>query len=665
VAVDRGVGAERGVSRAGPHRARTWRRRVRWKRRLLGLVALAAPTGFMVFGELVRRADRLAALPRDYKLAWAGGALESFGLWALLLFAASRRRGAQASLFAGLFLALFTLVLGTEGAFYAVWNTYLTIDGQLHSKNLVQSLVGTLPLGRLLVVFHFVAALLFGAFALRFARHVVRPRAWAWNVATVIVPAALVGVAQIPTSYRGIQASPPDALYVHGYAGLVKEHLARDPYLRERFGLKIESPDRRVQRRDPEPVPALASKPARPRNVLLVLEESQRGDVVCAEYDPRCPLATPWSNLVVPNRIALNQLRANASTTAISISNLWSGVSPTESRELLHAVPLMWEYAAAAGYDTAYWTSQNLMFGNARQYVQDLPLSRGCVATHLDPHADFDAGAHDELLSRRVREELGELEEPFFAVVHYSNPHFPYVFDDEIAPFRPAVSDTAAEKNDEYFNYYRDVVMRSDLAVAELVRAVRASKAGPRTVIVYTADHGESFREHWQMGHTSALYDEEVLVKGWLDAPPGTLAPEEEANVRQAGEAPIWHLDLAPTFLDLMGVWDDPALAPFRARMVGHPITRAERTVGPVPMTNCTWVWECAFRNWGLMQGSRKLEAREWDGAYRCFDTAGDPKELVDLGERGCGPLPDVARELYRAMPDVTPPGRPNVDWGK
>jgi hypothetical protein len=82
-------------------------------------------------------------------------------------------------------------------------------------------------------------------------------------------------------------------------------------------------------------------------------------------------------------------------------------------------------------------------------------------------------------------------------------------------------------------------------------------------------------------------------------------------------------------------------------------------------MTNCTWVWECAFRNWGLMQGSRKLEAREWDGAYRCFDTDGDPKELVDLGERGCGPLPDVARELYRAMPDVTPPGRPKVDWGK
>ena len=58
---------------------------------------------------------------------------------------------------------------------------------------------------------------------------------------------------------------------------------------------------------------------------------------------------------------------------------------PTESREILHSVPLLWDYARAAGYDTAYWTSQNLMFGNARLYVQDIPVSHRCVATELDP----------------------------------------------------------------------------------------------------------------------------------------------------------------------------------------------------------------------------------------------------------------------------------------
>ena len=41
--------------------------------------------------------------------------------------------------------------------------------------------------------------------------------------------------------------------------------------------------------------------------------------------------------------------------------------------------------------------------------------------------------------------------------------------------------------------------------------------------VLVTSDHGEAFREHWQLGHTSALYDEEIHVPGWIDAPPGTL----------------------------------------------------------------------------------------------------------------------------------------------
>ncbi|HTJ82017.1 MAG TPA: hypothetical protein VL400_09835, partial [Polyangiaceae bacterium] len=70
-------------------------------------------------------------------------------------------------------------------------------------------------------------------------------------------------------------------------------------------------------------------------------------------------------------------------------------------------------------------------------------------------------------------------------------------------------------------------------------------------------------------------------------------------------------------------------------------------------------------RKWGMMQGSRKIEAREWDAAYHCFDVLADPEEKVDLGERLCAPLPDLARDLYHAMPNVTPPGRPKVEWGK
>ncbi len=609
----------------------------------------------MLYGELIRRGPSIAKFPVKYLGSYAGGIAQSLVFWGVLVFAASRARGFVASLMGGLFLATFVVVLGAESAFHAFWNTYLCIDGQLHSKNVVQSIVGTLPLSRPLVLFHFIAALAVGVWILREAKRRIRPRRWTWRLSLLVVPAVVYASTKIPTSYRGIQASPPDALYVHGMTALVKESL----------DLTNESPDLRVQRRKPMAVPKLTATPAKPRNVVLILQESQRGDVACMDPDPRCDLATPWSNAVIPDRLPLLQMRSNASTTAISISNIWSGVVPFAGRELLHSVPLLWDYAAAAGYDTAYWTSQNLMFGNARQYIQDLPISRGCVATHLDPAADLDAGANDELLTEWVKKDWTEMKEPFFAVIHYSNVHYPYVYDEGLAPFRPSEMAKGPEKNQDFFNYYMNVVYRSDLAVAELMRFIRSTESGKRTVVVYTSDHGESFREHWQMGHTSALYDEEVRVQAWVDAPQGTLSEDEEKTLKAAKNELVWHLDLGPTFLDLLGLWDDPKMEPFKARMIGHPITRPERTVGPVPMTNCTWVWECSFRNWGVMQGSRKLEAREWDGAFHCFDVLADPEERIDLGERLCAPLPDVAREWYHAMPNVTPPGRPAVDWGK
>ncbi len=648
--------AYRGLLRQASGRAaRSARVRARSARRTAGTLVLLLPTGWMIYGELVRRAPRLVQLPGLFPLYWVAGVLESLALWTPLLWAASRRRGALPAAAGVIFVVLYVATMGTQAAFHAFWNVYLSIDGQLHSKHPVQSIVGMLPLSRSVVALHYLLATIVAVLAVWMARHTLRPSRWRARGAALVAAVAMVGVLFIPTSYAVHQASPPDALYLHGMVGLMKETV----------GITNESPDLRVQRRDPEPVPPLTRAPARPRNVILILQESLRSDVSCVDHDPACDRANAWSNAVVPRRMPLRQMRANASTTAISVSNIWSGVVPTAPRELLHRVPLLWEYATAAGYDTAYWTSQNLMFGNARVYVQDLPLSRSCVATHLDPAADLDFGAHDELVTRRVAEELGDLKEPFFAVIHYSNVHYPYVHEEALAPFHPWAFDKSPGKNEEFLRFYKNVVYRSDLAVAEVLRTIKTSAAAERTVVLFTADHGESFREHWQMGHTSSLYDEEVMVPTWIDAPPGTLAPEEEASIRAAADEHVWHLDLAPTFLDLLGVWDDPALSPFRARMIGHPITRPERTVQPVPMTNCTGVWECSFRNWGMMQGARKIEAREWDGAFHCFDTSLDPSESTDLGEARCAPLPHIARQTFHVMPNLSPPGRPQVDWGK
>jgi glucan phosphoethanolaminetransferase (alkaline phosphatase superfamily) len=634
--------------------ARLRRKKIRLRRRLAAVALCFVPTLWVIATDFLRRSRYILAFDREHTKGYWASMVESLLFWTVLLYTASRRHRFGRP-FAAIFLVLFTLAMGIEGGFHAFYNIYLSMDGQIHSKSIGWSIVGTLPFSEPKVLGHVLLAAALGVALLYYARRLIKASGLLWYPITLLIPGVIYAAGTIPVSYRTLQSTPFDMIYFHGLGALVRETL----------GLTHDSPDLRVQRRDPEPVPKLHANPARPRNVLLIVQESQRADVTCIEYDPDCQLSTRHSNPLLPGRMPLLQLRSNASTTAISISNIWSGVRPTESREMLHSVPLLWDYAHAAGWDTAYWTSQNLMFGNARLYVQDIPVSHRCVATELDTQADLDTGCDDGLVTQRAIEEWGKLKEPFVAVVHYSNVHFPYVYDENDAPFQPSEMDKSAEKNEAFKNYYRNVVYLSDKAVARLIKHVRESETGPRTVIVYTSDHGESFREHWQLGHTSSLYDEEIHVPGWIDAPVGTLAPEEEASIRAARTELVWHLDLATTLFDLIGIWDDPAFAPYRARMMGHPITRRERTLEPVPLTNCTWVWECSFRNWGMMQGPMKLEAREWDNEYHCFNVLEDPDEQNNLGEHACWPMPDMARDLFHAMPNITPPGRPRVEWGK
>ena len=151
--------------------------------------------------------------------------------------------------------------------------------------------------------------------------------------------------------------------------------------------------------------------------------------------------------------------------------------------------------------------------------------------------------------------------------------------------------------------------------------ALRASPAGARSVVLYTSDHGEAFREHGQLAHTSSVFEEEIHVPGWVDAPAGTLTEVERAALVSAKSEPIWHLDLPPTVLDLLGLWSLPETARFRAKMVGTSLLRKERTHAEVSLTNCSELWGCAFRNWGLMRGTLKLEAREWDFDWHCWNT--------------------------------------------
>ena len=103
--------------------------------------------------------------------------------------------------------------------------------------------------------------------------------------------------------------------------------------------------------------------------------------------------------------------------------------------------------------------------------------------------------------------------------------------------------------------------------------------------------------------------------------------------------------------LDMMGLWQLAELADHQGAMVGGSLLRPGRPDQVLSLTNCSGVWGCAFENWGVMQGWRKLHAREWDRDWLCYDVQQDRQEQKPLPLESCADLVDEAVRRFKGFP--------------
>jgi glucan phosphoethanolaminetransferase (alkaline phosphatase superfamily) len=583
------------------------------------------------------RSGQIAGWPRAALAAYAATLVLSGLLWGSLLAAsaAPRRRGARA-----LLVLTAALAIGAQLYYFGRYHAYMNPRAVLVGTSMLPSVGQQLwsdGLGFACSLLPAMAAAMGLSVLLRRSRIITPLRAR--MASDMAAWAMLVSVFFVDAAGGGEQAASPDILYLASMGHLALARWRHDD------AVERAHPGPRT----PAPIPRIASRVARP-SLLFVVTESVRGGDACSVPDPECA-TTPFTNTLLPSRFGFSQMRALDSTTAASLAVLWSGLAPTQSRRALHTAPLLWEYAHAAGFDTAYWTSQNLFFANAGTWLEGVPLSKWVSATDLDADPTYEVGADDGKLVDVVLRDLPRLKAPFVGVVHLSNTHFPYVIDEDDAPFQPQSRAFGAGDAAKVHNRYLDAIHRQDAIVARLVRQLRASPGGERVVVAFVSDHGEQVRERGAIGHTWGVYDEEVRVPFWIDAPGSTLTTAQADRLRGLESARITQLDILPTLLDIMGIWDASEIAPFRKSMGGESLLRGGTPDRPVVLTNCSGIFACAFKNWGAMQGSRKLLATQSDSDWKCFDVKVDPNERRDLGRNACGDLRALAEADGRGTP--------------
>jgi arylsulfatase A-like enzyme/Flp pilus assembly protein TadD len=283
------------------------------------------------------------------------------------------------------------------------------------------------------------------------------------------------------------------------------------------------------------------------RNVLLVTIDTLRADVISA-YGGRA--GTPQLDQLAASGARFTFAHAHAVVTLPSHASILTGTYPYE-----HGVRDNNGYRVRT--DQATLASRLRAQGfNTGAFVGGFPLDQrfglGAGFDHYDDRIGEASSTADFALPERRADAviapamnwIRGRNSKWLAWVHLFDPHAPYQAPEAYAQ-RYANDPYAAE------------VAWTDAALAPLIASL-ASQPRP-TLVVVTADHGESLGEHGELTHGIFAYESTLRVPFIIAEVPGAAGSVD----RKPGlsiDAAVRHVDVVPTVLDALGAPADAAL---------------------------------------------------------------------------------------------------------
>ena len=239
----------------------------------------------------------------------------------------------------------------------------------------------------------------------------------------------------------------------------------------------------------------------------------------------------------------------------------------------------------------------------------------------------------------------------FFLYLHLLTPHAPYA---PPAPFRdrfdagyPGAIDgsigtllridagelAVGPRDLEHLKLlYEENLAHADHQVGRLVSALATDGLLERTIVVVTADHGEAFREHGRMLHTTTLYEEMVHV------PLVMRFPSRFGRLPGRWGGVVELRDVVPTLCDALGVGRG-----------GRSLIRRVRTPPDPRAVARSWTDDGRSTLATLVTQRRKLVMDRRRHAVELFELADDPGEAHDVAREHRDVVTRLARRLRAA----------------
>jgi arylsulfatase A-like enzyme/Flp pilus assembly protein TadD len=282
------------------------------------------------------------------------------------------------------------------------------------------------------------------------------------------------------------------------------------------------------------PLFAFAQRP----NVLLVTIDTLRADHLGCYGDAQAH--TPNINRLAAEGTRFKTVVTAAPLTLPSHCSIMTGVYP-----MVHGVRDNVGYRLDPSAETLAQILKRNGYATGAivgAYVLDRSFGLGAGFDYYYDH--FDAAGRETVNMAELKRRGSEVTDrgiawirrvrgrPFFAWIHFYDPHDPY---DPPAPFKQQF---AARPYDGEIAYV-------DQQLGRLFAFLKDAGLWQNTIIVLTADHGESLGEHRELRHGYFIYDATATVP--LIVRPVAAKPRVVSNA-------VRSIDIAPTILQLTGI---------------------------------------------------------------------------------------------------------------
>lgn len=423
-----------------------------------------------------------------------------------------------------------------------------------------------------------------------------------------------------------------------------------------------------------------ASASDRPRiNVLLVTVDTLRADhLSCYGY---CHDTSPTIDALAAGGVRFKDATVQWPKTWPSMASMLTGTYPNTNgirmkprRPLPQTNVTLAEMLAELGYRTAAVVSnanlgRNFAFDQGFEHFVEVWLDRFRAETGEDDFHNAPGKVKQYTDATFVTDSaLSWLQRlpadaPFMLWVHYMEPHGPYVPPDKYALMfhgeYPAQQLTVRDiptyqlqydgitgelitNQGFYVAQYDREIRYLDDEIKRLLEGLEAHGTRERTLVIFTADHGESLGEHdYYFEHGRVPYQTTGHVP-WILSLPGRLPKGLVLDM------PVGLIDLVPTVMDILGR-PRPGTAEGASLL---PVIEGKQSDAPPYVYMEAGRFEPAqlvvrHGPWKLVhfrhEEDRKLHGHD---EFVLFNLQQDPAELNDLAAE----LPDVVARLRRAL---------------